>query len=130
MIGFDANGIVDCVPRPLFAAQISICGISRTYASPEERSQYEAADDFSFTAFWGRTLSGPLTKVDLPKLGTNFAIPIFIVQGQEDLTAVPELAKAYFDSVRAPRKQFCLTIEGVRCSAVQARVQVAMRSAP
>jgi pimeloyl-ACP methyl ester carboxylesterase len=38
--------------------------------------------------------------------GTNFAIPIFIIQGEEDLTAVPELAKTYFDSIKAPRKQF------------------------
>jgi pimeloyl-ACP methyl ester carboxylesterase len=54
------------------------------------------------------TLSGPLEDIDLPGLGTNFAIPIFIVQGQEDLTALPVLAKAYFDSIKAPRKQFYL----------------------
>lgn len=35
-------------------------------------------------------------------------IPIFILQGQEDLTALPELAKAYFESIKAPRKQFYL----------------------
>jgi len=54
------------------------------------------------------TLSGPLMDVDLPALGVNFMIPIFMIQGQEDLTAVPELAKAYFDSIKAPRKQFYL----------------------
>jgi pimeloyl-ACP methyl ester carboxylesterase len=53
-------------------------------------------------------LSGPMEQVDLPALGTDFAIPIFILQGQEDLTAQPELAKAYFDSIKAPRKQFYL----------------------
>jgi hypothetical protein len=31
-----------------------------------------------------------------------------MVQGQEDLTALPELSKAYFDSIKAPRKQFYL----------------------
>jgi pimeloyl-ACP methyl ester carboxylesterase len=76
------------------------------YSSPQERAQYEAADEFSFEQFWGMTLSGPFTQVDLPALGTDFAIPIFIVQGDEDLTAVPELTKAYFDSITAPRKQF------------------------
>ena len=30
------------------------------------------------------------------------------MQGQADLTALPELAKAYFDSIRAPHKQFYL----------------------
>ncbi|HXR37451.1 MAG TPA: alpha/beta hydrolase [Terracidiphilus sp.] len=82
--------------------------ISPEYASPEERSQDDAADDFSFLHFWGMKMSGPMQDVDLPALGTNFSIPIFMIQGEEDLTALPELAKAYFDSIGAPRKQFYL----------------------
>jgi len=82
--------------------------ISPAYASPEERAQYEAAEDFSFEHFFGLTMSGPLELVDLPALGTDFAIPIYIFQGQEDLTALPELAQAYFDSIKAPHKQFYL----------------------
>ena len=82
--------------------------INPAYASPEEQAQYEAADDFSFAHFWGLKMSGPMEFVDLPALGTDFAVPIFILQGQEDLTALPELAKAYFDSIKAPRKQFYL----------------------
>ncbi len=53
-------------------------------------------------------MSGPIEQVDLPALGTDFAIPIFIFQGQEDLTALPELTRAYFDSIKAPRKEFYL----------------------
>jgi pimeloyl-ACP methyl ester carboxylesterase len=82
--------------------------VSAAYASPEERARWAAADDFNFEHFWGLTLSGPLMDVDLPALGTDFAIPIFIVQGQEDLTALPGLAKIYLDSIKAPRKQFYL----------------------
>lgn len=82
--------------------------LSPAYASPEEQAQYAAADDFCFEHFWGLKMSGPLDAVDLPALGTDFAIPMFILQGQEDLTALPELAKAYFDSIRAPRKEFYL----------------------
>lgn len=82
--------------------------ISTEYDSPEERTQWAAADDFSFEHFFGLTLSGPLEDIDLPALGMNFAIPIIIIQGQEDLTALPELAKAYFDSIKAPRKRFYL----------------------
>jgi pimeloyl-ACP methyl ester carboxylesterase len=82
--------------------------LSPDYASPEEQVQGEAADDFSFLHFWGPTLSGPLTQVDLPALGTDFKIPVFIIQGAADLTTTPELAQAYFDSIKAPRKQFIL----------------------
>jgi hypothetical protein len=38
--------------------------------------------------------------VDLPGLGAEFKIPIFMVQGAEDLHARPEMAKAYFDSIK------------------------------
>jgi pimeloyl-ACP methyl ester carboxylesterase len=82
--------------------------VSPEYASPEEQAQYAAADDLNFMHFWGLTLSGPLMEIDLPALGTDFSIPIFIIQGQEDLTASPELAKAYFDSLKVPSKQFYL----------------------
>lgn len=82
--------------------------IDPTYASPKERAQWEEADDFNWLHFVGLDMSGPLTKIDLPALGMDFALPLFIVQGEEDLTTRPELAKAYLDSVRAPRKQFIL----------------------
>lgn len=82
--------------------------ISPAYASPKEQAQYAEADDFSFDHFIGLTMSGPATFIDLAALGKNFAIPIFVVQGEEDLVAVPELAKAYLDSIKAPRKRFYL----------------------
>ena len=82
--------------------------LSPDYASPKEQAQYAAADDFCFEHFWGLTMSGPLESVDLLALGTRLPIPIFILQGAEDLTAPPEIAKAYFDSIKAPAKQFHL----------------------
>lgn len=94
--------------------------ISPAYASPAERQRYAEADDFSFMRFFighvpkpneklvTLSLSGEFTKVDLPVLGTDFTIPIYMVEGGADLTAPPALARAYFDSIRAPRKQFFL----------------------
>jgi len=82
--------------------------ISPEYASPEEQKQDDAADDFCFEDFWGLTMSGPMELVDLSVLGTDLRIPMYIFQGEEDLTAPPELVKAYFDSIKAPRKQFYL----------------------
>jgi pimeloyl-ACP methyl ester carboxylesterase len=46
--------------------------------------------------------------VDLHALGTEFEVPVFIVQGQGDLRAPPDTAKAYFDEITAPEKQFLL----------------------
>ena len=48
------------------------------------------------------------SRVDLQKLGTNFDVPIFIVQGSEDLVTTPEVARRYFDTIAAPGKEFVL----------------------
>jgi pimeloyl-ACP methyl ester carboxylesterase len=53
-------------------------------------------------------MDGPAQDVDLPALGTEFEIPIFMTQGEVDLTALPGIAKTYFDSIKAPLKQFYL----------------------
>jgi pimeloyl-ACP methyl ester carboxylesterase len=82
--------------------------LSPAYASPQEQAQYAASGNFSFEHFMGLTMSGPMQDVDLPALGTDFAIPVFILQGQEDLVTLPDLAKAYFDSINSPHKQFYL----------------------
>jgi pimeloyl-ACP methyl ester carboxylesterase len=76
------------------------------YASDSEIAQYREAADFSFVHFVGFTMDGPLEHVDLPVLGAKFGVPIFIIQGQEDLTAPPDIARAYLDSLHAPQKGF------------------------
>ena len=57
-------------------------------------------------AFFGETMNGPLAKENLPALGTDFPIPFFIVQGEEDDITPASLARAYFDQITAPRKGF------------------------
>ena len=76
------------------------------YASAQERAIWHEADDNGWVHFVGLDFAGPLTKVDLPALGTRFSIPIFMIQGEQDLTAMPEVARSYFDSIAAPEKQF------------------------
>jgi pimeloyl-ACP methyl ester carboxylesterase len=92
----------------LVTAPVAPEGINPVYASTKERTQWAAADDFNFLHFVGLDMSGPLTAVDLPALGTEFVVPVFIIQGAADLTALPELAKMYFNSIKAPHKQFYL----------------------
>jgi pimeloyl-ACP methyl ester carboxylesterase len=87
---------------------ITPSSLSAEYAGAQDRADYAAGEELSFVTFFGATLSGPIMQVDLSALGTTFAIPVFIIQGQEDLRAPPELAKAYFDTIEAPRKQFFL----------------------
>jgi len=81
---------------------------SPEYASKQEDADRAAADDFSFAHFFGMTLSGPIMDVDLLAVGAKLDVPVVIIHGENDLKATPELARAYFDGIEAPRKQFIL----------------------
>jgi pimeloyl-ACP methyl ester carboxylesterase len=74
------------------------------YATPKAQADYEAGEDYSFLNFVGMHGDGMFSKVDLRKLGMDFAIPMFFVHGAEDLLATPDVARRYFDGIRAPQK--------------------------
>jgi pimeloyl-ACP methyl ester carboxylesterase len=56
--------------------------------------------------FVGPTMTGPLTEVDLRRLGADFAVPMFVIQGTADDFTPSELSRAWLGSLAAPRKQF------------------------
>jgi pimeloyl-ACP methyl ester carboxylesterase len=47
----------------------------------------------------------------LASLGTDFRVPIFFFQGTEDEVTVATLARDYFDTIKAPHKEF-VTFDG------------------
>ena len=74
------------------------------YATPKAQADYEAGEDYSFINFVGMHGDGMYSQVDLPRLTTHFAIPMFFVEGAHDLLATPDVAKRYYDSLKAPQK--------------------------
>jgi pimeloyl-ACP methyl ester carboxylesterase len=54
----------------------------------------------------GSQLFGAISAVDLPSLGLDFEVPMFIFMGSEDQQTATELAEAYFLEIRAPHKEF------------------------
>jgi pimeloyl-ACP methyl ester carboxylesterase len=54
----------------------------------------------------GSKLDGPLMSYDLRNLGTEFSIPLFIIQGADDDITPADLAAAYVAGVHAPQAQF------------------------
>ncbi|CAM5333662.1 proline iminopeptidase [Streptomyces spiroverticillatus] len=58
----------------------------------------------------GQTLSERITEdtgdFDDRADGTRFELPFFVFQGDRDVITPPEAAKAYFDEVQAPHKEF------------------------
>jgi pimeloyl-ACP methyl ester carboxylesterase len=78
------------------------------YTTPKALADFEGGEDYSFLQFVGMKGNGMFSRFDLSKLSKNFTLPFFLVQGTEDLLTRPEVAKAYFDSVTAPQKEFVL----------------------
>jgi pimeloyl-ACP methyl ester carboxylesterase len=46
------------------------------------------------------------------KLGGEFALPVFVIQGAEDFTTPTSLAEEFVSSIRAPSKVFVATEGG------------------
>ena len=82
--------------------------LSPEYTTPQAQADYEAGEDYSYLQFVGLSGNGMLSRVDLPKLGTTFKLPVFMIQGAEDLVTTPEVAKKYYDSIKAPKKEYLL----------------------
>ncbi len=78
------------------------------YATEQASASYEQGEDYSWIQFVGLKGNGMLSTIDLPKLGLDFKLPVFIVQGSDDLVTVPDVAKRYFDAITAPQKEFFL----------------------
>ena len=79
-----------------------------SYATPEDLAAYEAGEEHSYLQFVGLKGDGMLAGVALASLGTDFAVPVYLIQGSEDLVTMPKVAKRYFDSIRAPSKEYVL----------------------
>ena len=76
------------------------------YDTPAYEAAYEAGEDYSFLNFVGLAGDGMGPGIDLRKLGVRFAMPVTLLQGDEDLVTPPEVSRAYFDDLVAPRKEF------------------------
>lgn len=76
------------------------------YDTPQYEADYEAGEDFSFVQFVGMAGDGMGPQLDLRRLGTRFAMPVYLLQGEQDSVTTLDVSKAYFDSLSAPQKEF------------------------
>jgi pimeloyl-ACP methyl ester carboxylesterase len=78
------------------------------YDTATYKTAYNAGEDYSYMQFVGMKGDGMLSRIDLPALGTTFPMPVFIIQGKEDLLTMPSVTRAYFDRIKAPTKKYIL----------------------
>jgi pimeloyl-ACP methyl ester carboxylesterase len=82
--------------------------MSPEYATAKYDADYTAGEDYSWLQFVGLKGDGISSKIDLYKLGPKFDVPIYMVQGEQDLLTMPEPSRRYFDFIQAPRKEYVL----------------------
>jgi pimeloyl-ACP methyl ester carboxylesterase len=78
------------------------------YATPADFAAAEAADEYSYIEFVGMKGGGMLSQVDLAALGTDFPLPITLIQGEHDLVTTKDVSRRWFDTLQAPQKHFVL----------------------
>jgi pimeloyl-ACP methyl ester carboxylesterase len=93
-----------------YEAELSTPGptlkIPPEYASDSDRAAYEAGEEISFVKYVGLKGDGMDRDVDLAALGIAYEVPMLFVQGESDLLTRPEVTRAFFETLRAPRKKF------------------------
>jgi pimeloyl-ACP methyl ester carboxylesterase len=79
--------------------------LAAEYSTDDYRAAYDAGEELSFVKYVGLTGDGMSKQVDLPALGAKFRVPVFVIQGEEDLLTRAEVTRRWFDRIEAPRKQ-------------------------
>jgi pimeloyl-ACP methyl ester carboxylesterase len=81
------------------------------YNNPKDNQNREEGDDYSFVNYTGDSKLGVQSMsatIDLMKDNLEFKIPVYLIQGNEDLMTSKEASKAYFDRIKAPEKKYYL----------------------
>ncbi|MGJ9417089.1 alpha/beta fold hydrolase [Massilia sp. CMS3.1] len=78
------------------------------YATAQAQADYEAGEDYSFLQFVGMKNDGMFKTIDLYQLGLEFKLPVYLVQGTEDLLTTQQVTQRYYDAIQAPLKKLVL----------------------
>jgi pimeloyl-ACP methyl ester carboxylesterase len=85
--------------------------ISKEYDNEIDGQNRYDGDDYSFINFAGHKKLGIKSMVaglDFMKDAVNFDIPVYLIQGEEDIITPKEISRVYFDKITAPKKEFFL----------------------
>tara|TARA_R110002049_G_scaffold902_2_gene6554 strand:- start:3261 stop:4301 length:1041 start_codon:yes stop_codon:yes gene_type:complete len=76
----------------------------------DSKDRYDG-DDYSFVHFVGHemlNIKSMVSKIDFNKNALNFKLPVYYIQGEEDILTSKEVNKPYFDKINAPIKEYFL----------------------
>ena len=85
--------------------------LSPAYDNDIDNKNREDGDDYSFLNFVGDYKLGVqsmIATINLLRDNLDFKIPVYLIQGNEDILTPKENSKKYFDTIKAPKKEYYL----------------------
>lgn len=85
--------------------------LSTAYDNTKDNQHRSDGDDYSFVNYVGDEKLGVTAiraTINLAKDNVEFKIPVYFIQGAEDLLTPEEATKKYFESIKAPVKKYFL----------------------
>lgn len=76
----------------------------------DSKARYDG-DDYSFINFVGHEKLGiesMVSAIDFDKDGLEIEIPVYLIQGEQDILTSKMITKPYFDKIKAPKKEYFL----------------------
>lgn len=85
--------------------------LSPDYDNDTDNKNRNDGDDYSFVNFVGDSALGVASmgaSINLMKDNLDFKIPVYLIQGNEDILTPKEMSKKYFNKIKAPWKEYHL----------------------
>ncbi len=104
--------------------------VSAKYDNEKDNQNRSDGDDYSFVNYVGdqKLDVQPMNvNIDFIRDNLNFKIPIYLIQGNEDLLTPKEKTKEYFDKITAPKKEYFLlpnTAHGFNLSILEIQFKI------
>lgn len=104
--------------------------LSPAYDNQMDNKNRADGDDYSFVNYVGDVKLGVQSmsaKINFLKDNLDFKIPVYFIQGNEDIMTPKESSKLYFEKIKAPKKEYYLlpkAAHGFNQSVVDAQYEI------
>jgi pimeloyl-ACP methyl ester carboxylesterase len=104
--------------------------VSPAYDNEKDNQNRSDGDDYSFVNYTGDSKLGVQSMsatINLMRDNLDFKIPVYLIQGNEDILTPKEKTKAYFDKIKAPQKKYYLlpkTAHGFNTSVLETQYNI------
>lgn len=81
------------------------------YDNEKDRQDRFNGDDYSFIHFVGHkklNIPSMVANIDFSQKALKFEVPVYLVQGEQDILTSATINKPYFDNISAPKKEYHL----------------------